>query len=149
MWYVLVGLYLFSYLHFHSQIHRVQNVHLRQAFEVQRQQLEAKNGAPVGAGEKILYHGTTAQACQSIMKNGFNRSFAGQNGMIAIISLRFVVTVTVKYSTGNYQADMKWSITDKSSNYFCLLDHTLILCEVSVTYIKKQAGWMFYNFIST
>ncbi|XP_062372730.1 protein mono-ADP-ribosyltransferase PARP14-like [Sardina pilchardus] len=73
------------------KIERVQNVHLRRAYEVQRQQLEDKNGAPVGAGEKMLYHGTTAQACQSIMKNGFNRGFAGHNATVYGLGTYFAV----------------------------------------------------------
>ncbi|XP_062372598.1 protein mono-ADP-ribosyltransferase PARP14-like [Sardina pilchardus] len=76
------------------KIERVQNVHLRRAFEVQRQQLEDKNGSPVGAGEKMLYHGTTAQACQSIMKNGFNRSFAGQNATVYGLGTYFAVNAS-------------------------------------------------------
>lgn len=89
----------FAYV-FHShrylppQIERVQNVRLRQAYAVQRQQLEDKNGPLVGAREKMLYHGTTAQACQSIMKTNFNRSFAGQNGTSALSSLLCVYSVS-------------------------------------------------------
>lgn len=61
------------------QIERIQNVHLRQAYEVHKKELQNKNGL-FGAGEKVLYHGTTADACTSIQCNNFNRSFAGQNG---------------------------------------------------------------------
>ncbi|KAG5261066.1 hypothetical protein AALO_G00299610 [Alosa alosa] len=76
------------------KIERVQNVHLRRAFDVQRQQLEDKNGAPVGAGEKMLYHGTTTQACQSIMKTGFNRGFAGQNATVYGLGTYFAVSAS-------------------------------------------------------
>ncbi|XP_076144471.1 protein mono-ADP-ribosyltransferase PARP14-like [Alosa pseudoharengus] len=84
------------------KIERVQNVHLRRAFEVQRQQLEDKNGAPVGPGEKMLYHGTTAQACQSIMKTGFNRGFAGQNATVYGLGTYFAVNA-------RYSADPTYS----------------------------------------
>ncbi|KAL2079253.1 hypothetical protein ACEWY4_024997 [Coilia grayii] len=73
------------------KIERVQNVHLRRAYEVLRQQLEEKNGPPVGAGDRTLYHGTTADACQSIMKNGFNRGFAGQNATVYGLGTYFAV----------------------------------------------------------
>ncbi|KAM8882173.1 protein mono-ADP-ribosyltransferase PARP14-like isoform 2-T2 [Synchiropus picturatus] len=59
------------------KITRVQNVHLRRAYEVQKRRISEKNG---DAGEKLLYHGTSQDSCHSIMKNGFNRSYAGQNG---------------------------------------------------------------------
>uniref|UniRef100_A0A3B1J588 Poly [ADP-ribose] polymerase n=1 Tax=Astyanax mexicanus TaxID=7994 RepID=A0A3B1J588_ASTMX len=66
------------------KIERVQNVHLRRAYEVRKKQLQDKNGDLVGAGEKVLYHGTTGEACLSIQKDNFNRSFAGQNTIFGI-----------------------------------------------------------------
>ncbi|GLD53862.1 poly [ADP-ribose] [Lates japonicus] len=60
------------------KIERLQNVHLRRAYEVQKKYIADKNGQG-GAGEKLLYHGTTQDNCDSIMKTGFNRSFAGKN----------------------------------------------------------------------
>ncbi|XP_034424676.1 protein mono-ADP-ribosyltransferase PARP14-like [Hippoglossus hippoglossus] len=61
------------------KIERLQNVHLRRAYEAQRKHISDKN-AHVGAEvEKVLYHGTTQDNCDSIMKTGFNRRFAGQN----------------------------------------------------------------------
>ncbi|KAM4536963.1 protein mono-ADP-ribosyltransferase PARP14-like [Odontesthes bonariensis] len=62
------------------KIERLQNVHLRRAYEAQKKQISDKNAQErAGAGEKLLYHGTTQDNCDSIMKTGFNRSFAGQN----------------------------------------------------------------------
>ncbi|XP_045919832.1 protein mono-ADP-ribosyltransferase PARP14 [Micropterus dolomieu] len=61
------------------KIERLQNVHLRRAYEVQKKNISDKNVQEGGAGEKLLYHGTTQENCDSIMKTGFNRSFAGQN----------------------------------------------------------------------
>ncbi|CAK6978811.1 protein mono-ADP-ribosyltransferase PARP14-like [Scomber scombrus] len=58
------------------KIERLQNVHLRRAYEVQKKHISDKNGQTHGAGEKLLYHGTTQDNCDSIMKTGFNRSFA-------------------------------------------------------------------------
>lgn len=65
---------------FSRQIERVQNVHLRRAYEVQKKNISEKNRAVGGAGEKLLYHGTTRDNCDSITKTGFDRCFAGQNG---------------------------------------------------------------------
>ncbi|XP_058479514.1 protein mono-ADP-ribosyltransferase PARP14-like [Solea solea] len=61
------------------KIARFQNVHLRQGFEAQKKHLSHKNREQGGAGEKLLYHGTTQENSDSIMKTGFNRSLAGQN----------------------------------------------------------------------
>lgn len=61
------------------KIERLQNVHLRRAYEVQKKNISDKNIQEGGAGEKLLYHGTTQENCDSIMKTGFNRRFAGQN----------------------------------------------------------------------
>ncbi|KAM9335916.1 protein mono-ADP-ribosyltransferase PARP14-like [Symphorus nematophorus] len=61
------------------KIERLQNVHLRRAYEVQKKHISDKNRQEGGAGEKLLYHGTTQDNCDSIMKTGFNRRFAGQN----------------------------------------------------------------------
>ncbi|XP_078132752.1 protein mono-ADP-ribosyltransferase PARP14-like [Sander vitreus] len=61
------------------KIERVQNVHLRRAYEGQKKHLSDNNNQLGGAGEKLLYHGTTHDNCDSIMKTGFNRRFSGQN----------------------------------------------------------------------
>ncbi|XP_032400417.1 protein mono-ADP-ribosyltransferase PARP14 isoform X2 [Etheostoma spectabile] len=61
------------------KIERLQNVHLRRAYEGQKKHLSDKNNQLGGAGEKLLYHGTTHDNCDSIKKTGFNRRFSGQN----------------------------------------------------------------------
>uniref|UniRef100_A0A3Q4GEN3 Poly [ADP-ribose] polymerase n=1 Tax=Neolamprologus brichardi TaxID=32507 RepID=A0A3Q4GEN3_NEOBR len=61
------------------KIERLQNVHLRRTYEAQKKHISDKNAREGGAGEKLLYHGTTQENCDSIVKTGFNRSFAGQN----------------------------------------------------------------------
>lgn len=62
-----------------SKIERLQNVHLRCTYEMQKLHISEKN-KPHGAGEKLLFHGTSRDSCDSIMKNGFNRSYSGTNG---------------------------------------------------------------------
>ncbi len=85
---LLHGKFLISV--FSWQIERLQNVHLRRAYEVQKKHISDKNKRYGGAGEKLLYHGTTQENCHSIMKTGFNRSFAGQNGknLLKLLKLR-------------------------------------------------------------
>ncbi|XP_049425461.1 protein mono-ADP-ribosyltransferase PARP14-like [Epinephelus fuscoguttatus] len=61
------------------KIERVQNIHLRRAYEAQKKHISDRNKEQGGAGEKHLYHGTTQDNCDSIMKTGFNRRFSGQN----------------------------------------------------------------------
>ncbi|KAL7875713.1 hypothetical protein AOLI_G00106760 [Acnodon oligacanthus] len=61
------------------KIERIQNVHLRRAYEVRKKELQDKNGSPGGAGENVLYHGSTEEACSSIQRTNFDRRFAGQN----------------------------------------------------------------------
>ncbi|KAK2862993.1 hypothetical protein Q5P01_002526 [Channa striata] len=59
------------------KIQRVQNLHLLRTYEMQKKHISALRSR---AEEKLLYHGTTQENCDSIMHTGFNRSFAGQNG---------------------------------------------------------------------
>ncbi|XP_043953298.1 protein mono-ADP-ribosyltransferase PARP14 [Gambusia affinis] len=61
------------------KIERVQNIHLRRAYEAQKKKIFEKNKQEGAANEKFLYHGTTEDNCDSIMKTGFNRRFCGQN----------------------------------------------------------------------
>ncbi|XP_053272435.1 protein mono-ADP-ribosyltransferase PARP14 isoform X2 [Pleuronectes platessa] len=61
------------------KIERLQNVHLRRAYEAQKKHISDKNANMGTEVEKVLYHGTTQDNCDAIMKTGFNRRFAGQN----------------------------------------------------------------------
>ncbi|KAF3837191.1 hypothetical protein F7725_004655 [Dissostichus mawsoni] len=61
------------------KIERLQNVHLRRAYEAQKKQISDKYKQQGGECEKLLYHGTTQDNCESIVKTGFNRRFSGQN----------------------------------------------------------------------
>ncbi|MCI4377156.1 hypothetical protein PGIGA_G00200530, partial [Pangasianodon gigas] len=75
------------------KIERIQNVNLRRAYEVRKKELQNKNGT-VGAGERVLYHGTTADACASIQRSNFNRRFAGQNGTMYGLGTYFAVNAS-------------------------------------------------------
>ncbi|TKS92984.1 Poly [ADP-ribose] polymerase 15 [Collichthys lucidus] len=80
------------------KIERLQNVHLRRAYEVQKKNLSDKNKQEGGAGEKLLYHGTTEDNCDSIMKTGFDRRFAGQNATAYGLGTYFAVKASYSAS---------------------------------------------------
>ncbi|TNN38880.1 Poly [ADP-ribose] polymerase 14 [Liparis tanakae] len=60
------------------KIERMQGPFQWKAYTLCRQRILAKNG-PAELGEKSLYHGTTAESCNSIGMDRFNRSYAGVN----------------------------------------------------------------------
>uniref|UniRef100_A0A672GID0 Poly [ADP-ribose] polymerase n=1 Tax=Salarias fasciatus TaxID=181472 RepID=A0A672GID0_SALFA len=62
-----------------TKIERLQNIHLRRTYEVQKQYVSEKNKGQ-GTIERRLFHGTSQKTCDSIMNNGFNMSFSGKNG---------------------------------------------------------------------
>ncbi|RXN14733.1 poly [ADP-ribose] polymerase 14-like protein [Labeo rohita] len=63
------------------KIQRIQNMNVRQLYEVRKKELKNKNGL-VGAAEKILYHGISEASCSAIMKSSFNCNLAGQNATL-------------------------------------------------------------------
>ncbi|KAK2913336.1 hypothetical protein Q8A67_001735 [Cirrhinus molitorella] len=79
------------------KIQRIQNMNVLRLYEVHKKELESKNG-PVGAGEKILYYGTSEVSCSSIMKTSFNRSLAGQNATICGHGTYFAVNASYSAS---------------------------------------------------
>ncbi|MBN3299572.1 PAR14 polymerase, partial [Amia calva] len=76
-----------------KQIERVQNVFLRRAYWVKEQHLQQKNGLG-SVGERMLYHGTAVETCNSIENCGFNRSFAGRNATAFGIGVYFAVNAS-------------------------------------------------------
>uniref|UniRef100_A0A3P9NNC8 Poly [ADP-ribose] polymerase n=1 Tax=Poecilia reticulata TaxID=8081 RepID=A0A3P9NNC8_POERE len=58
------------------KIERVQNQYLWNAYSVCRQRILAKNGQ-AELCEKSLYHGTSAESCNCIERDRFDRSYAG------------------------------------------------------------------------
>ncbi|KAF7706609.1 protein mono-ADP-ribosyltransferase PARP14-like [Silurus meridionalis] len=97
------------------KIERIQNIHLRRAYEVRKKELQNKNGV-IGAGEKVLYHGTTADACNSIMHSNFNRRFAGQNATMYGLGTYFALNAS-------YSANPTYSVpaTDGTQLMFVTL----------------------------
>uniref|UniRef100_A0AAQ6A958 Poly [ADP-ribose] polymerase n=1 Tax=Amphiprion ocellaris TaxID=80972 RepID=A0AAQ6A958_AMPOC len=84
------------------KIQRLQNVHLRRTYEAQKKHISDKNRQRGGAREMHLYHGTTKDNCDSIMKTGFNRRFAGQNATAYGCGTYFALNAS-------YSADPRYS----------------------------------------
>ncbi|CAN9509740.1 unnamed protein product [Ophioblennius macclurei] len=81
------------------KIERVQNVFLWHAFSVCRQRILKKNGE-VNLGEKLLYHGTSAESCNCIEKDRFDRNYAGAHA--ALYGKGVYFAVNANYSARGY-----------------------------------------------
>ncbi|XP_029943875.1 protein mono-ADP-ribosyltransferase PARP14-like isoform X2 [Salarias fasciatus] len=95
------------------KIERLQNIHLRRAYQVQKKHISEKNKQDGGVRETFLFHGTTKDSCNSIMKTGFNRRFCGQNGTAYGAGVYFAVKAS-------YSANPRYSkpAADKSQVMF-------------------------------
>ncbi|XP_066097922.1 protein mono-ADP-ribosyltransferase PARP15-like isoform X2 [Saccopteryx bilineata] len=62
-----------------EKIERIQNTFLWQNYQVKKKQMDIKNGHT--DNERILFHGTDADSVPNINQHGFNRSYAGKNGI--------------------------------------------------------------------
>ncbi|XP_003447633.1 uncharacterized protein LOC100707456 [Oreochromis niloticus] len=82
------------------KIERLQNVHLQQNYEVQKKKLSEKNRQDGGAGERLLYHGTSQDTCESIIKNGFDRSFSGKHATVYGQGTYFAVSASYSANPG-------------------------------------------------
>ncbi|KAM9426420.1 protein mono-ADP-ribosyltransferase PARP14-like [Pholidichthys leucotaenia] len=82
-----------------QKIERVQNLYLWRAYSVCKQRILAKNGA-AQLGEKFLYHGTSAESCNCIEKDRFDRSYAGTHA--AVYGKGVYFAVDAKYSAAGY-----------------------------------------------
>ncbi|XP_074555195.1 protein mono-ADP-ribosyltransferase PARP14-like [Halichoeres trimaculatus] len=81
------------------KIERVQNLYLWHAFTICKQRILAKNG-PAKLGEKVLYHGTSAESCYCIERDKFDRGFAGTNA--ARYGKGVYFAVNPDYSAGGF-----------------------------------------------
>ncbi|XP_062305648.1 protein mono-ADP-ribosyltransferase PARP14-like [Osmerus eperlanus] len=100
------------------KIERVQNVHLRKAYEVIKIQMADKNGLGGVAGEKLLYHGTSPEGGLAILETGFNRSFAGQNATSFGKGTYFAVKAS-------YSANPTYSRADQDGNQLMFVARVL------------------------
>ncbi|XP_022625617.1 poly [ADP-ribose] polymerase 14-like [Seriola dumerili] len=82
-----------------QKIERVQNLYLWHAYTVCRQRILGKNGL-AELGEKSLYHGTSAESCNCIERDRFDRSFAGAHA--AMYGKGVYFAVNADYSASRY-----------------------------------------------
>lgn len=68
------------------KIERVQNPELYRAYMVKKQKMDDKDGS----NETSLFHGTAVDTCKLINHKGFNRSYCGRNGELAVLLIRKV-----------------------------------------------------------
>ncbi|KAK5620550.1 hypothetical protein CRENBAI_022279 [Crenichthys baileyi] len=87
------------------KIERLQNVHLRRAYEMEKKHISEKNKNDGGAGEKLLYHGTSQENLNSIKTKGFNRSFSGKHATLYGHGTYFAVNASYSVSYSNPAAD--------------------------------------------
>ncbi|XP_032439355.1 protein mono-ADP-ribosyltransferase PARP14-like [Xiphophorus hellerii] len=80
------------------KIKRLQNVHLRRTYEMQKKHISEKNKNEGGVVERLLYHGTSQENLNSIKTKGFNRSFSGKNATAYGQGTYFAVNAS--YSVG-------------------------------------------------
>ncbi|XP_062972713.1 protein mono-ADP-ribosyltransferase PARP14-like [Elgaria multicarinata webbii] len=60
-----------------EKIERIQNPYYWQAYQIKKQEMDAKNGSSIN--EKLLFHGTSSESLKLINDSGFNRSYAGMH----------------------------------------------------------------------
>ena len=63
------------------QIERVQNPELYKQYMAKKESMDKAPNTTYGANEMLLYHGSDQSTIAKICTQGFNRSFAGRNGM--------------------------------------------------------------------
>ncbi|XP_007563681.1 poly [ADP-ribose] polymerase 14-like [Poecilia formosa] len=87
------------------KIERLQNVHLRRTYEMQKKHMSEKNKNEGGVVERLLYHGTSQENLNSIKTKGFNRSFSGRNATAFGQGTYFAVNASYSVSYSNPAAD--------------------------------------------
>ncbi|XP_060608587.1 protein mono-ADP-ribosyltransferase PARP14-like [Ruditapes philippinarum] len=89
------------------KIQKIQNKTLWEQYQSKRNQLEARN-KPETQNERMLWHGTKAEAVDSINIHGFNRSFCGQNAVAFGFGVYFAVNA-------DYSCDDTYSVPDANN----------------------------------
>ena len=69
-------------------IQRIQNPVLYQQYMVRKREMD-KHNPPGHQNERWLFHGTSPDTLDKINTQGFNRSFAGKNGMFIDVKLLY------------------------------------------------------------
>jgi len=85
-----------------KSIQQIQCKPRRIQYIVQRDMIINK---PNKSGERLMFHGTTDEKCESIIEHGFNRSFCGKNGTVYGKGVYFSpvssVALSVQYAMEN------------------------------------------------
>ncbi|XP_026581465.1 poly [ADP-ribose] polymerase 14-like, partial [Pseudonaja textilis] len=63
-----------------QKIERIQNPYQMKAYQIKKQEMDAKNGSI--NNERLLFHGTDSTSVTHINSTGFNRSYAGLHGKL-------------------------------------------------------------------
>ncbi|XP_043953299.1 protein mono-ADP-ribosyltransferase PARP14-like isoform X1 [Gambusia affinis] len=87
------------------KIERLQNVHLRRTYEMQKKHISEKNKNEGGVVERLLYHGTSQENLNSIKTKGFNRSFSGKHATVYGQGTYFAVNAGYSVSYAHPAAD--------------------------------------------
>ena len=110
----------------HAQVWQVRNPTLWQKYQVHKRMMQQKLGRDT---ECWLWHGAAEEAIACIIKEGFNRSYSGLNG------IHTSYMYSAQYSDENTQT---WAITDSltlethSSHIFTMHTWTLSITVISL-----------------
>ncbi|XP_078538540.1 protein mono-ADP-ribosyltransferase PARP14-like isoform X2 [Lissotriton helveticus] len=98
------------------KIERLQNVFLWKNYMIKKLSIDDKNGSQ--NNERLLFHGTAQAHLTTILKNGFNRSFAGMNAAVYGNGTYFAVNAS-------YSAHDTYSKPDASGMKYMYLTRVL------------------------
>ncbi|XP_053103115.1 protein mono-ADP-ribosyltransferase PARP14-like isoform X2 [Hemicordylus capensis] len=100
-----------------EKIERIQNPYYWQAYQVKKQEMDAKNGH--ANNEKLLFHGTASTTLTRINNSGFNRSYAGTHAAAYGNGTYFAVNA-------NYSAHNTYSKPDANGKKYMYLARVLV-----------------------
>lgn len=120
----------------------MQNFYLWNAYAVCRQRILAKNG-PADLGEKFLYHGTSAESCDCIEKDRFDRNFSGTHGKESCHMLLIFNSLKILYFSKTINNEYIPKIESQEQN---ILRYYLFKMYQSktqlISFIRTVRGWL-------
>ncbi|XP_048342505.1 protein mono-ADP-ribosyltransferase PARP14-like [Sphaerodactylus townsendi] len=100
-----------------EKIERIQNPFHWQAYQIKKQEMDAKNGTT--NNEKLLFHGTAGSSLTLINNSGFNRSYAGYHAAAYGNGTYFAVSAS-------YSAHDTYSKPDADGRKYMYLARVLV-----------------------
>nr|XP_020635225.1 poly [ADP-ribose] polymerase 14-like isoform X2 [Pogona vitticeps] len=100
-----------------EKIERIQNPYYWQAYQIKKQEMDAKNGNR--NNEKLLFHGTASSSLTVINAKGFNRSYAGAHAAAFGNGTYFAVNA-------QYSAHDTYSTPDANGKKYMYLARVLV-----------------------